>query len=62
MPEHTAVQQKNRDEIEREHKHPHHGATEEQVDMKDTVPQRIDHKGSKVEDAAGTGEHDSAGG
>jgi len=62
MPEHTAVHEKNREEIEREHKQPHRGATEEQVDMKDTVPQRIDRKGSKVEDAAGTGEHDSAGG
>jgi len=38
------------------------GATEEQVDMKDTVPQRIDRKGTKVEDEAGNGEHDSAGG
>jgi hypothetical protein len=40
----------------------HVGATEEQVDMRDTVPQRIDQKGTKVEDAAGTGEHDSGGG
>jgi hypothetical protein len=40
----------------------HYGATEDQVNMKDTVPQRIDRKGTKVEDAAGTGEHDSAGG
>jgi len=38
------------------------GATENQVDMKDTVPQRIDQKGTKVEDLAGTGEHDSEGG
>jgi hypothetical protein len=38
------------------------GATEDQVDMKDTVPQRIDRKGTKVEDVAGNGEHDSAGG
>lgn len=38
------------------------GATEDQVDMRDTIPQRIDRKGSKIEDAAGTGEHDSAGG
>jgi hypothetical protein len=41
---------------------PHNGATEDQVDMKDTVPQRIDRCGSKAEDIAGTGEHDSAGG
>ena len=38
------------------------GATEDEVDMRDTVPQRIDKKGTKVEDLAGTGEHDSAGG
>jgi len=38
------------------------GATEDQVDMRDTVPQRIDSKGSKIEDAAGTGEQDSPGG
>ena len=38
------------------------GATEDETDMKDTVPQRIDGKGTKVEDLAGTGEHDSAGG
>jgi hypothetical protein len=38
------------------------GATEDQVDMKDTVPQRIDKKGTKVEDLAGTGEHDGSGG
>ena len=38
------------------------GATEDQVDMKDTVPQRIDNKGTKVEDQAGTGEQDAPGG
>jgi hypothetical protein len=38
------------------------GATEDQVDLKDTVPQRIDRHGNKVEDMAGTGQHDSAGG
>jgi hypothetical protein len=38
------------------------GATEDQVDMKDTVPQRIDRKGTKIEDMAGTGDHDSSGG
>src|SRR5215469_239542 len=31
------------------------GATEDEVDMADTVPQRVDKKGTKVEDAAGTG-------
>jgi hypothetical protein len=38
------------------------GATENEVDMKDTVPQRIDKKGTKVEDVAGTGEQDAPGG
>jgi hypothetical protein len=38
------------------------GATEEQVDMKDTVGQRIDRRGTKLEDLAGTGEHDAPGG
>ncbi len=38
------------------------GATEEQVDPRATVPQRIDKAGTKVEDLAGTGEHDSSGG
>lgn len=38
------------------------GATEDQMDSRDTIPQRIDRKGSKVEDLAGTGEHDSSGG
>jgi hypothetical protein len=38
------------------------GATENQVDTRDTVPQRIDKHGTKIEDIAGTGEHDSSGG
>jgi hypothetical protein len=38
------------------------GATEDQVDMRDTVPQRIDRFGTKVEDLAGTGVHDDFGG
>ncbi len=38
------------------------GATESTMDMKDTVGQRIDKKGTKLEDIAGTGEHDSKGG
>ena len=38
------------------------GATEEQVDMRGTVGQRIDNKGTRVEDLAGTGEHDAKGG
>jgi hypothetical protein len=38
------------------------GATEEQVDVRDTIPQRIDCHGSKIEDKAGTGERDSPGG
>jgi hypothetical protein len=38
------------------------GATEDQVDMKGTVPQHSDRKGTKIEDLAGNGEHDSQGG
>jgi len=38
------------------------GATEDQMNMRGTVPQRIDNRGSKVEELAGTGEHDSPGG
>jgi hypothetical protein len=38
------------------------GATEDQVDMAAIVPERINKKGTKVEDLAGTGEHDSLGG
>jgi hypothetical protein len=38
------------------------GATEDQMNMRGTVPQRIDSRGSKVEELAGTGEHDSLGG
>jgi hypothetical protein len=38
------------------------GATEEQVDMRDTVPQRNDRLGTKIEDLAGTGDGDSPGG
>jgi hypothetical protein len=38
------------------------GATEDQMDMRDTIPQRTDRFGTKVEDLAGTGEHDSSGG
>jgi hypothetical protein len=39
-----------------------HRPTEEEVDMKDTVPQRTDRLGTKIEDLAGTGEQDSQGG
>jgi hypothetical protein len=38
------------------------GATEDQMNMQGTVPQRIDNRGSKVEELAGTGEQDSRGG
>ena len=38
------------------------GATEDKVDMADTVPQHTDDSGTRVEDIAGTGEHDSLGG
>jgi hypothetical protein len=36
--------------------------TDEQVDMKNTVAQRIDSRGTKVEDLGGVGEHDAKGG
>ena len=38
------------------------GARESEMDVKDTVGQRIDSKGTKLEDLAGTGEGDSPGG
>jgi Domain of unknown function (DUF4342) len=38
------------------------GATEDNVNMADTVPQHSDDSGTRVEDIAGTGEHDSLGG
>jgi hypothetical protein len=38
------------------------GAREEQMDMRDTVPEHSDNKGTKLEDLGGTGEHDSLGG
>ena len=38
------------------------GATEEQMSLRGSLPQRIDKRGSKIEDLAGTGEHDSQGG
>ena len=38
------------------------GATEDQVDMRDTVPQRVNREGTKIEDLAGTGEQDALGG
>lgn len=40
----------------------HYGATEDQVNMRGSIPQRIDRRGTKVEDLAGTGQHDSQGG
>ncbi len=38
------------------------GATEDQMDIRGALAQRIDKKGTKIEDLAGTGEHDSSGG
>jgi hypothetical protein len=38
------------------------GATDDLVDMKNTVAQRIDNKGTKLEDLGGMGEHDAKGG
>jgi len=38
------------------------GATEDQIDKRGTIGQRIDKIGTKVEDEAGTGQIDSSGG
>ncbi|MBI4877405.1 MAG: DUF302 domain-containing protein [Acidobacteria bacterium] len=38
------------------------GATEGQVNARAALPQRVDRCGTKIEELAGTGEHDSAGG
>jgi uncharacterized protein (DUF302 family) len=38
------------------------GAVEDQVNMRAALPQRIDCRGSKVEELGGTGTHDSLGG
>jgi len=38
------------------------GATEDQMDMRGTIPQRTDKIGTKIEDEAGTGQQDSLGG
>ena len=38
------------------------GARESEVDLKDTIGQRIDGVGTKLEDLAGTGDGDSPGG
>ncbi|HLY18741.1 MAG TPA: hypothetical protein VKR61_16030 [Bryobacteraceae bacterium] len=40
----------------------HWGATEDQVNMRAALPQRIDYRGTKIEDEAGTGTHDAPGG
>lgn len=40
----------------------HYPATEDMVNMRAALPQRIDCHGTKVEELAGTGVHDSAGG
>jgi hypothetical protein len=40
----------------------HIGATEDQVSMVGIVPERVDKHGTKIEDIAGTGQHDSLGG
>jgi hypothetical protein len=39
-----------------------HRPTEEQVNMRAALPQRIDSHGSKIEELAGTGKVDSQGG
>ena len=40
----------------------HRGATEDQVSMVGTLPERVNAKGTKIEEIAGTGGHDSLGG
>lgn len=42
--------------------HAGQGATEDQVNARGSIPQRIDCHGTKVEELAGTGKHDSPGG
>jgi hypothetical protein len=49
------------------HVHPHepegeHRPTEEMIDMRAALPQRLDCRGTKVEELAGVGVHDSQGG
>jgi hypothetical protein len=39
-----------------------HAATEDQINMRAALPQRIDCHGTKVEELAGTGVHDAQGG
>jgi len=38
------------------------GATEDQMNMRGTVPQRTDRVGTKIEDLAGTGQYEAPGG
>jgi hypothetical protein len=38
------------------------GATEDQMDIRGAIAQRIDKKGTKIEDLGGIGGHDSNGG
>jgi hypothetical protein len=38
------------------------GATEDQMDIRGAIPQRIDRWGTKIEDLAGTGKQDAPGG
>ena len=38
------------------------GATEDQMTMRATIPQRTDQIGTKIEDEAGTGQQDALGG
>jgi hypothetical protein len=42
--------------------HAEHAATEDQINMRAALPQRIDCHGTKVEELAGTGRHDAQGG
>ena len=55
--ESVLADEKNRDRV-------HHGdgPTEDQVNIRGAVAQRIDKKGTKIEELAGTDEHDGIGG
>jgi hypothetical protein len=58
----NAQQPAKADPKSHERKLSHIGATEDEMDTHMVIPQRIDRRGTKVEDLAGTGQHDSAGG
>ena len=50
------------EEKRQDRKNPGDGPTEDQMNVRGAVAQRIDKKGTKIEDIAGTDEHDGIGG